>query len=103
MGMMESIKESIKDIHRDRSAYMLNIGIGLVVGYLFIATSMIAYYCYSLDIMQGGFMSNLWDLAPLIFAVGAMIIVSRWLQDPKFVLIIGCIAGIAYYLIFVGW
>lgn len=91
----------MKRLANDNEAFMMNIGAGLIIGYLIIAVAMISYYCHSIGFGMDGVLGTLWGIAPLIFAVGAMVIVAHWLMDPKLIIILGLIAGAAYYFVFV--
>lgn len=90
-----------KNIRKDRGAFMVNIGAAVILGYAMMATATISFWFNRMGWFQDGIMGNLWTLAPIVFGLGATIIITRLTQDPKIIVGGGIFAAIFYYLFFV--
>jgi cadmium resistance protein CadD (predicted permease) len=92
----------MKQLRGDTDALMVNIGAGFIIGYVLLALASLAFWFHRMGWDDSGWMSTLWTLAPFIFGLGAMVIMTRLTMDPKFIIAAGIIA-VAFYYIFFIW
>jgi hypothetical protein len=90
-----------KGLRHDERGFMVNIGIVVILGYALCALAALAFWFHRMGWADGGWMAGLWSIAPFIFALGVMVVVTRLTMDPKLIIGAGIASAVFYWLFFV--
>ncbi|MDD3493896.1 MAG: hypothetical protein PHZ19_10420 [Candidatus Thermoplasmatota archaeon] len=90
-----------KDLKTDSDAYMVNLGPHLFLGYALILTAVISAWFHHFDIFQGGIWQNVFAFSPVLVGAGVMVLVHRWIFDPKWIIGIGLVAALVFFVLVV--
>jgi cellulose synthase/poly-beta-1,6-N-acetylglucosamine synthase-like glycosyltransferase len=86
----------------DKQGYMLNVSPFMFVGYALIMVSMISFWFHQLEWFQGGIWVHIFHFSPVLVGAGVMVIMASKIFDPRWVIGIGLIASLTFYVLVIA-
>lgn len=84
----------------DRSGFMVNLGIGLILGMTLVVIALASVYMLKLGWLEGTIIETISNYGIWIFTAGVMLGCLGITNDPRHILIVGGVAMLLWYLTF---